>query len=743
MKTNNYKQLFLFALAVPALTFAETHSSSESETDEHKESSVMLPTISVTSSTLNNEPGTTTQTVDTYAPIQDLFDNTPGVDFSSAEGGVIRDPVIRGIGGPATDFGTGAGRVPITIDGIQLPPTYKFGHDTAQGLNYFDTANLKSMTVHRGPTVSQTVTGVGGVIALRTINPEDILLDQRKIGLSVKAGYDGRYNEKMGNISAAWRTDIGFSGLFSATRRNGHEVQTHKELQSGIYPFKRKTEDLFTKVIWDITQSHHLTLSMGRFDTKHSNHTQKVSYGIPTNIFSSKTYSRHFITVQGNHFISTSLADNVEWSFNIQKNETDIPANTIQNFAPTISANNSSTTEFTNKSWLASISANKIWQMNQVEHTFQYGVNVQQERIKKLKTNGTIFTTPASTNVSPTTLSTYFPDAKRKNYSLFISDSMKLGDSGVRVIPSLKYQYIHTKPYPNTDILDSRTSGSRNSGLAPLEETYKDEHRYRFLDASLLTQWKITTDQTLSLNLVKASRSPGFTESNASVYGHWPLVPNINLKPEKSQGISFGWNLEQEYFRHELTLSTTYYKDMILATILEDPNNPTNGKVWLRNEAGKTKIYAIEYSNQLNFGIFTPKLSAINLSTSLAWAKGKNTDTGEPVTFIAPLEGQIKLAYVQPKWNTFVRTNFAAAKKEKDIAPNTVYRGREPLPGYATLDIGLNIQPTPAIQLSVTGHNMLNKKYIRWSDAAISFGNDRNEFWQPSRAVSANVEIKF
>lgn len=92
-------------------------------------------------------------------------------------GGAIT-PNIRGV--------TGKGRIPVTIDGTEQTVDVWLNNYGVGDRNYVDPALFRSITVEKSPSLTRGMKpGVGGSIAIRTIEPSDIIPEGKSWGVQL------------------------------------------------------------------------------------------------------------------------------------------------------------------------------------------------------------------------------------------------------------------------------------------------------------------------------------------------------------------------------------------------------------------------------------------------------------------------------------------------------------------------------------------------------------------------------
>ena len=112
--------------------------------------------------------------------VSDLLSGMSGVYSGDARNSGALDPNIRGV--------QGQGRIPVTIDGTEQAITVWRGYAGANNRNYVDPNIISSVSIEKGPSFSRDMkSGIGGSVALKTIDADDIVPEGQKDGFEVKA----------------------------------------------------------------------------------------------------------------------------------------------------------------------------------------------------------------------------------------------------------------------------------------------------------------------------------------------------------------------------------------------------------------------------------------------------------------------------------------------------------------------------------------------------------------------------
>ena len=115
----------------------------------------------------------------------DILKGLNGVyNMNTRNTGSAITPSIRGI--------AGKGRIPVTIDGTEQTVDVWMNNYGVADRNYVDPALFRSIAVEKGPSMTRGVkSGVGGSVAIQTIEPEDIVPEGKKWGIQIKGSFSG------------------------------------------------------------------------------------------------------------------------------------------------------------------------------------------------------------------------------------------------------------------------------------------------------------------------------------------------------------------------------------------------------------------------------------------------------------------------------------------------------------------------------------------------------------------------
>jgi hemoglobin/transferrin/lactoferrin receptor protein len=182
--------------------------------------------------------------------IDDVLKWVPNVEFTGGPRRTGEVPSIRGFSGPD---------VVVTLDGARQ--NFNSGHD---GRFFVEPTLLREAEVLRGPSSSLYGSGgLGGVIALRTVRPDDYLEDGETAGVTVGGGYQSVNNEFREVVTGYAKPTEDFGLLASVTKLDSGSI----ELGDGS-ELDRTDDDVISalaKAGWTFGEHHRLEASFQRF----------------------------------------------------------------------------------------------------------------------------------------------------------------------------------------------------------------------------------------------------------------------------------------------------------------------------------------------------------------------------------------------------------------------------------------------------------------------------------------------
>lgn len=164
--------------------------------------------------------------------IRDLVRYDPGVSVVEQNRGGSAGYAIRGVD---------KNRVAVTVDGIMQAQSYVMQGQRGGGgsMNEIENENVTAVEISKGGASAEFGSGaLGGAVAFRTKEAEDILLDGRRAGLATKNAYSSKNSQQTHSVGFAGRRG-GWEGLVQYTYKTGKETAPHKDLDKIRYDVRR------------------------------------------------------------------------------------------------------------------------------------------------------------------------------------------------------------------------------------------------------------------------------------------------------------------------------------------------------------------------------------------------------------------------------------------------------------------------------------------------------------------------
>jgi len=198
---------------------------------------------------------------------------------------------------------------------------------------------------------------------------------------------------------------------------------------------------------------------------------------------------------------------------------------------------------------------------------------------------------------------------------------------------------------------------------------------------------------------------------NYGAPGTYLNVGNPELRPEISRGLELGMVAGNNALNGLVRIFHNRYRDFIDTGYAVAPGDPHWNPVWegqypmgvtMAVNRSRVRIYGAEASGhwQINPNWYS--------RASIAWARGKDTRTNQPINTVAPLKAHIVAGYEQANWGTEAQFTLAArrsrvANDESDFQA----------PGYGTTNLTFWWTPSSVkgLNLQAGVYNLFDKKY--------------------------------
>lgn len=665
--------------------------------------------------------------------IKDLVRYEPGISVSGSGSRFgLSGFTIRGIGG---------NRVLTQVDGVGVPDAFTFGPFLDARRNYIDPDTVKRVEIIRGPASSLYGSdALGGAVSFLTKDAADYLDEGDDTFARFKTGYDGSDDSWQRSATFAARQGS-VDGLLHIGRRDGQALDSHGG-EGGIgasredsNPSDYRTDNLLAKLGWDYTDGSRLQLAYERYqDDADTRVLSEYSTTATVRTYDAQdSTDRERVTLSHRLLLDSALADQVQWQLSHQ--ESQIRQRTHQErFSAGRPRLRDRDSRYEEQLWAFNTQFDKAFSLGETQHALIYGVDLKRLDSSDLRTGGEIFADTGATVPTSPFSETFpisdFPDPVTEEYALFVQDSIEIGRW--TLLPGLRYDYYRLKPdvtdeYLNGNPVDSSPSSFSDSALSP-----KFGVTYRLDDA----------------HSIYGQYAAGFRAPNAvdifgefvNVAGNYQTIANTDLKPETSDSFEVGLRGEYAVGSFGLALFYNRYEDFIeQVTLAEDPTG--NGRLTFQYQnLDRVTIRGAEARGELRLDRTLGLPEGTSLRGAIAYARGKNEETGQPINSVDPLKAVFGLGYDAPsgRFGGELAWTLAAAKERID---ETQTADQFEPAGYGTLDLTGWWQMTEQVSLNAGLFNLTDKEYWQWGDVrGLNESNPgRTRYSQPGRYAAVNV----
>ncbi len=632
--------------------------------------------------------------------------------------------------------GLGGNRVLTQVDGVSAPNAFAFGQFLGAQRNYVDLDTMKSVEIIRGPASSLYGSdAIGGAVSFLTKDAADYLDAGDDLYARLKTGYDGSDDTWLKSATFAGRQGA-FDGLINIGQRTGQAMDSHGNV-SGIgvdrteaNPLNYTANNLLAKVGWDYAEGQRLQFTYDHYQTE-TNTDVLSEYSKSAAIRTSDAkdnIDRDRFTLDHRVQLDSLLADQVQWQLTHQDSET--RQQTYQDRVVGGGARYRTRDSYYNeKLWAGNVQLDKHIVAGDVAQQLTYGINIKRlENSDRREGGETVLSSGVNTPVKPTS---DFPDPTTWNYAAFAQDSIQIGRW--TLLPGLRYDYYELSPHVTQDYLNSAATN-------PNPPTYSDSAWSPKFGAT----YQLTDEVNLYGQYAAGFRAPQAVEIFGEFVnpGMYRTLANPDLKSETSNSFEVGLRGQNDYGSLGVALFYNRYKDFIeqQTRTSSAPASYPFGDFQYVN-LNKVSIRGAEAKGELfleQFGLPTGS----HLSGSLAYAYGKDEETGEPINSIDPLKGVFGIGYSAPN-GRFGSDLTLTLVDNKDRIDRTAAADLYATPGYGILDLSGWVQVSEQVSVNAGVYNLTDKKYWQWNGGdlgTLSEGSPSiDRFSQPGRYVAANL----
>ncbi|MBA2351490.1 MAG: TonB-dependent receptor plug domain-containing protein [Burkholderiales bacterium] len=619
-----------------------------------------LPEIGVTATRAEREVFKTPQAINVITNREVIESNAAATpDILQGEAGILIQKSNTGGGSPFIRGLTGK-QVLLLVDGVRVNNSY-FRFGPHQYLNTIDPNVIERIEVVRGPSsVLYGSDALGGVINVITKRP----------GLSARGAATGGLVALRGataDESLAGRAQVEYSGDRLGAI-GGVSLKHFGNLDGGgdigeQEPTAYDEADGDFKLNYRLSGNQEIVFAqqyMRQYDVPKTN---EVVLGSAAKFdYEPQIRSLTYLEYHAAKLVNP-LFDTVK--FNLSYNRLKEGERIIQRATPNIE-----TRELTDVE-----TPGVVAQFNKdiaASHRLTYGVDYYYDRFDTSKTRLNLAAGTA-TPIAPGT-----PDgATYDSLGIYLQDEIRLG-SRADLIAGVRYSQFEADGAIQDQQLN--LSNSKTTG-------------------SLLGLYRVTENLNLVGGISQGYRAPNIEDFFGRV-DFATEIPNLNLQPETSLNRELGFKYLSGSMFGDVRYFYSTYEDLI-ARVTVAPG------VRQRQNLREATIQGIETS--ISYAL----RGGWGIRGALAYTRGRDDVTGNPLQRIPPLNGSAHLRYA-PSQETWAELYSLFARKQDRLSPEDLTDPRIPeggTPGYATINFSVGYRPAANQELIGTVENIADKKY--------------------------------
>ena len=640
---------------------------------------------------------------------------------------------IRGIDG---------NRILMMVDGVRIPESYAGGgsNGAISGRDMVESDTLKQVDIVKGPySALYGSDALGGVVNMVTLSPSDFVDAGKRGYFGLKHSYRGR--DRSHGVTA---TVAGFhenaEGLLMLTRRQGHETEnmgsdtSYSTARTATNPQKNNAYNILAKGNIG-NERHRLETLYEQYyhanDTVLANGLGSQSRG-PVTIATSESNARDRIRRQrieaGYRYTGEGRLKEANLTAYQQKlrTEDDAVDASITRMGTRQLGNSTRYSDYGFNQTIRGLNGRSVWEFDgAVKQTVVAGAEYKHTETARPRDSLTVDNLTGAVSkvyAGSTYPNKTFPDSKRKTFSVYAQDSLTFGN-GIVLTPALRYEKDKLNTSTDQAYLNANPSGTAT----------------RFSDSAFTPSLRLSVPMgeqfTSFATYSQGFRTPPFDSATMAfantTYGY-AVIPNANLKSERSNSFELGMKFKNERTRAQVTAFYNRYRNFIDRT--EVGTASIGGRPIIQYQyqnLDRVKTYGAEASAAYKF------LPGWQVSGSIAWMRGKQQD-GTPLDSAYPLNGVLGVDYAQEKWGGDTKLRWS--KKHSRVSSDSIFQA----PGYGVWDVGAWYKPSKNVEIGANIYNIGNKKYWQHADVAgMSRSSVMDLYTETGRNFAATVQLKF
>ncbi|TEA78604.1 TonB-dependent hemoglobin/transferrin/lactoferrin family receptor [Allopusillimonas ginsengisoli] len=681
-------------------------------------------------------------------------------------------------------------RVVTRVDGVRIPWLNDGARGVKGGINTIDFNTLSSIDLVRGTGAPQSGSLVG-YVDLHTLSPDDLLGTDKHFGALLKSGYDSADDSWGADAALAGRLGQGdTSWLLQLGQRKGHERDNQGEQGGYGYTRDKGNPESYTqrnvmlKLQHAINPEHRIGVSGERFhrtaDIDNRLEQGNATYDIGNNQSrEALTRERVLLSYDFNAAQERAPVDAGAVRLYWQRSKLLGGQSAIRNmdgrgnisFGPGFPVGQiyglgypygpyGRDNTMQESGYGLSTDWSGYWSTGALAHHWAVGGEWYGTRVKQNSSG--YDNCPAGLPPWPESLQNALgprncdllhtnqsdmPEAKGDVWSFWAQDKLSWHDGRYALTPALRFDSYRYKP-------ESGGSYAENPNASVTSPPSASGQR---VSPSLLATFRPGQNLSVYAKYGYGYRAPNATElyMNYGAPGTYLRVGNPNLDAEVSRGWELGADIGNADLGGRVSFFDNRYRNFIDEDVTLTPDSPQWNPAW-------STLYPMGVSGFVNrdrVRIYGAEASAhwnINSNWytwgSVAWAHGRDQDTGRYLNSVAPLKALLALGYRQEQWGAEAIATLAARRTQVEYpapeaapgAPDSDFEA----PGYGLLDLSAWWKPQAIKGLRVQAgvYNVFDKTY--WNALNVPRPGGRGDgpidsYTEPGRSVRVSLYYQY
>ncbi len=331
---------------------------------------------------------------------------------------------------------------------------------------------------------------------------------------------------------------------------------------------------------------------------------------------------------------------------------------------------------------------------------FGFGIELNKSRVEEMRDSlQTNLDTGATTQtiLSENFPLRDFPISSITEYGFYINDQVALGNSGVSIIPAIRFDRYQLKPEPDAIYLEDNPT----TQVVSVDESH--------WSPKLGMLFEFTRNTQFYFQYAEGFRAPPFEDANIGL--DIPLfniraIPNPDLRSEQSKGYELGFKWNGQRHLWDVTAFYNDYDDFI-QTKVNLGFDPVSGRVLFQSQnLDKATIYGSEISYQYRMS------NDFKFFSRGVWSKGEDKVSRQPLNDVEPHQLLMGIEWQSGYWSGSFNGSYTAGKSQLDEPQGqTLFR----TPSYSLFDAFLHYQLAEQTTISLGLYNLTDRKYWHWS----------------------------